>query len=144
MFALIGMKFIFNFNCYHFWCYPYLNDCINRYTFMNTVPRLNPMIFLSNQGPLLLIWFTLFPAWISNHMPSKVWDEITYPFLNFNCCTMVWYISYIAILKKYDDTYAILGKLERAHYTMAASSCQPTRSWNTINLSLVVYASQCL
>ena len=24
------------------------------------------------------------PAWISNHMPSKVWDEITYPFLNFN------------------------------------------------------------
>ena len=22
---------------------------------------------------------TLIPAWISNHMPSKVWDEITYP-----------------------------------------------------------------
>ena len=26
-------------------------------------------------------------AWISNHMPSKVWDQITYPFLNFNSCT---------------------------------------------------------
>ena len=26
---------------------------------------------------------TLIPAWMSNHMPSKVWDEITYPFLNF-------------------------------------------------------------
>ena len=25
---------------------------------------------------------TLIPAWISNQMPSKVWDEITYPFLN--------------------------------------------------------------
>ena len=24
------------------------------------------------------------PAYISNHMPSKVWDEITYPFPNFN------------------------------------------------------------
>ena len=31
---------------------------------------------------------TLIPAWISNHMPSKVWDEITYPFLNFNGVTV--------------------------------------------------------
>ena len=31
---------------------------------------------------------TIIPAWISNHMPSKVWDEITYPFLNFNGCTI--------------------------------------------------------
>ena len=31
---------------------------------------------------------TLIPAWISNHMPGKVWDEITYPFLNFNGCTV--------------------------------------------------------
>ena len=25
--------------------------------------------------------------WISNHMPSKVWDEITNPSLNFNDAT---------------------------------------------------------
>ena len=25
-----------------------------------------------------------YPGWNSNHMPNKVWDEITYPFLNFN------------------------------------------------------------
>ena len=31
---------------------------------------------------------TLIPARISNHMPSKVWDEITYPFLNLNGCTV--------------------------------------------------------
>ena len=31
---------------------------------------------------------TLIPAWISNHMSSKVWDEITYSFLNFNGCTV--------------------------------------------------------
>ena len=31
---------------------------------------------------------TLILASISNHMPSKVWDEITYPFINFNGCTV--------------------------------------------------------
>ena len=30
----------------------------------------------------------IIPAWISNHTPSKVWDEITYPFLNFNGTTV--------------------------------------------------------
>ena len=28
------------------------------------------------------------PAWISNHMTNKVWDEITYPFPNFNGATI--------------------------------------------------------
>ena len=42
--------------------------------------------------PLLLTWFlTLIPAWISNHIHYKEWDEITYPFLNFNGVTVeVW------------------------------------------------------
>ena len=31
---------------------------------------------------------TLILACISNRMPSKVWDEITYPFLNFNGATV--------------------------------------------------------
>ena len=32
-----------------------------------------------------------FPAWISNHMTSEMWNEITYPFPNFNRCTVeVW------------------------------------------------------
>ena len=30
----------------------------------------------------------LIPAWISNHMSCNVWDEITYPFLNLNGCTV--------------------------------------------------------
>ena len=38
-------------------------------------------------GPLLLT-LTLIPAWISHHMFSKVWDEITYPFPNFNGATV--------------------------------------------------------
>ena len=40
------------------------------------------------QGPLLLTWFNLNPAWIGNHLPGKVWDEINYPFLNFNGYTV--------------------------------------------------------
>ena len=31
---------------------------------------------------------TLIPAWISNHIQYKVWDEITYSFLNFNGATV--------------------------------------------------------
>ena len=42
------------------------------------------MIFLFPRAPSI-------SAWISNHMPSEVWDEITYPFPNFNGCTVeVW------------------------------------------------------
>ena len=42
------------------------------------------------QGPHLLTWFNfaLIPAWISNHILYKVWDEIIYPFLNFNGATI--------------------------------------------------------
>ena len=39
------------------------------------------VISLDYQGPLLL-------TWISNHIHFKLWDEITYPFLNFNGCTV--------------------------------------------------------
>ena len=41
----------------------------------------------------------IYTAWISNHMPSKVWDEITYPFPNFNIATTevwVWINDFIS------------------------------------------------
>ena len=38
--------------------------------------------------PFTNMVLTLFPAWISNHTSSKVLDEITYPFLNFNGATV--------------------------------------------------------
>ena len=45
----------------------------------------------SYQWSLLLTWFNLDPAWISNFIHHKIWDEITYPFPNFNGCTVeVW------------------------------------------------------
>ena len=42
------------------------------------------LAYYSYLRALLLTWINLIPAWISHHMPSKVWDEITSPFLNSN------------------------------------------------------------
>ena len=42
-------------------------------------------------GPICSHGLTLIPVWISNDIPSKVWDEITYPFQTDNGCTVqVW------------------------------------------------------
>ena len=41
-------------------------------------------------GPLTPLQNILIPVWISNHTPSKVWDEITYPLPNFNSCLHCW------------------------------------------------------
>ena len=46
------------------------------------------MLTIDTWGPFYKHGLTLILAWISNHMPSKMWDEITYPFLNFNGCTV--------------------------------------------------------
>ena len=39
-------------------------------------------------APFHLHGLTLIPAWISNYIHYKVWDEITYSFLNFNGATV--------------------------------------------------------
>ena len=40
---------------------------------------------------------TLIPVYLSDHMLTKVWDEITYPFTNFSGCTVeVWNGSVIS------------------------------------------------
>ena len=36
----------------------------------------------------IAIMINLIPAWISNYIHYNVWDEITYPFLNFNGATV--------------------------------------------------------
>ena len=43
---------------------------------------------VNSRGPFYLHGLTLITTWISNHMPSKVWVEITFQFLNFNGCTV--------------------------------------------------------
>ena len=53
------------------------------------------VMYLYDSGPVfikrtdvLLHGLTLIPAWINNYIHYKMWDEITYPFLNFNGCTV--------------------------------------------------------
>ena len=46
---------------------------------------------LNARTPFYLHGLTLTPAWISNRMPSKVWEEMTDPFPNSNGCNAeVW------------------------------------------------------
>ena len=65
---------------------PYFS--MTAWLYWNSPMRLNPTENIKRDlGPLLLTWFN-FPAWISNHTSCKLWDEITYPFLNFNSATV--------------------------------------------------------
>ena len=58
------------------------------------------MIALKILGSLLLTWFNLFLTWISNYIHCKVWDEIIYPFPNFNGFhpTLYWIWNYLSML----------------------------------------------
>ena len=52
-------------------------------------------------GPFYWHGLTWIPAWTSNYINYKMWDEITYPFPNFNCRTVDvwdWIISYHTLL----------------------------------------------
>ena len=40
------------------------------------------------RGPFYKHGLTLISAWMNNHLPCKVWDEIIYPCQNFNGCTV--------------------------------------------------------
>ena len=41
-----------------------------------------------HQGPFFLYGITLISAWINNHKPSKIWDQITYLFPKCNAYTI--------------------------------------------------------
>ena len=86
---------------------PYLNQCWN---IVNL--KWNSYIFIQENAfenvvcvmaAILSIgeWVTsettcaLIPAWISNYIYCKVWDEFTYPFPNFNSCSWKWISNFI-------------------------------------------------
>ena len=52
---------------------------------------MEPIIKILLQEPLYKHGLTLIPAWIIKYSHYKVWDEINYPFPNFNGCIVdVW------------------------------------------------------
>ena len=50
------------------------------------------------QWALLLTWINFNPSMKSNCIHYKIWDEITYPFLNFNASTVYWACNYLSML----------------------------------------------
>ena len=68
-----------------------------------------------SQGPYLLTWFNLAPAWISNYTHIKLWDYITYPFPNFKDATievMEWISNFIPHFTGHVITYPSLDLSE--------------------------------
>ena len=63
---------------HHFWFQ-------NKWSLFDTEPSYQWLLITWTTGPPFY-WhgLTCIPAWIGNHMPWKVWYEITYPFPNFN------------------------------------------------------------
>ena len=64
------------------------------------------------KGPFYYRGLNLIPAWMCNQMPSNVWDEITYPFRNFNGCSVEnweWINNWILHFKMGVITYRCWG-----------------------------------
>ena len=72
--------------------------CNTRGQFINIIYKNNCEVFSDKMSTVVgnteiwgtFRWYgsTLILAWISNPIPSKVWDEITYQFPNFNDCAV--------------------------------------------------------
>ena len=58
----------------------------NAKIWLNLSPRRNKKDVIS--APFYWHVLTLIPAWMSNYIQFKLCDEITYPSLNFNGCTV--------------------------------------------------------
>ena len=56
-----------------------------------TRPQWVNTVMVTSWDPFYWRGLTLIPAWISNYICYKVWDEMTFQFLNINCATVdVW------------------------------------------------------
>ena len=89
------------------------------------------------RGPFYQNGLTLITAWISNYMSSKVWDEITYPFPNFNGVNVEvweWIFNFITTFVMAIITYPCWG-LRLIHF----SKRPPWTSWE--RLSNVIFAN---
>ena len=75
----------------------FVKECSNPIADTLEVPRSCTKPYMSNEMFIFLLalagfffkhGLTLIPAWISNYTHYNMWDEITYPFLNFNGATV--------------------------------------------------------
>ena len=70
--------------CYMLW----MGKCYCKYP---CIWKILCVCFILSWGPFHQHELTSISAWISHYMPNKVCDEVTYPFPNFNGCSIeVW------------------------------------------------------
>ena len=77
-----------------------------------TVSFCTQLLFMT-RAPFTNKALIIIPAWISNHIHYKVWDEITYPFLNFHHGTIEvweWVSSFISHFAGHVITYPCWDK----------------------------------
>ena len=75
----------------YFHSFKYARKTNDLHQFCRLQSYINTKHELGHNSDCRLTYINLIPAWLSNHIPSKVWDEITYPFPNFNGGTIeVW------------------------------------------------------
>ena len=79
------------------------------------------MLVMINPGASFYLYgLTLIPAWISNYIHYKVWDEITYPFRNFNGATVEvweWMINFTLHITGHVNTFL---RLKLIHISKSA------------------------
>ena len=79
-------------SCTNHYCLCPLQDIVYKIQYtvwnMNTAHALLCVVVIYQPGAPLLTWFNINLSMDTNHIRSKEWNEITYPFLNFNSCTI--------------------------------------------------------
>ena len=65
---------------YFAWWASYWAPVLNAFRNLGYIERLQVIV----KDHDLLYGLTIIPAWITNHLPSSVWDETTYTFPNFS------------------------------------------------------------
>ena len=72
-------------------CNMWASLCNHNWEKQKNVISNNQLYWERHKGPLSLTWTNFIPEWISNHVSSKVWDEISNPFPHWNGATVnVW------------------------------------------------------
>ena len=78
---------------------------------------------------------TLIPAWISNYIHYNVWDEITYPFPNFNICTVEVCKCVCNLTHYYGCDYLSMLVLKLIHVSIRGHRSQ--QAWTQVDMPLV-------
>ena len=94
-------------------------------------------------GPFYSHVLTLIPAWMSNYINYDVWDEIAYPFQNFNGATIMWF-TIMCSLTKFELNW-ITGLFANAQKLLDKSDYRKwrefSRAWTKVNKAWGVMSS---